>query len=518
MKRLSFKTLSVAMAALITGVLFTFPQKAHAQWAVADAGAEINTSLTTAETSVSAVANSGLSLKSFTLDKIATSIAKQILQQLTLSVISWINSGFHGSPSFVQNPGKFFENVGDQIAGSFLAANSPLAASLCSPFSIDVRISLALQMSGGIKNQNTCTLSSMIKNTKNAIKGASINGFTAGDFRQGGWPAFLALTTVPANNPNGAFLQAQEDLNVKIGNQVVLKQNLLIQGSGFLSFETCKPDPSDDGSSEYSDDSGEICEVQTPGSAISGALNKSLGVPTDELELANDINAIINAAFSQLILIALRSGLGAISGSGNTNSTAYAQQVQAEQAAQVKSIQSNAISSINPYLGNAAQIAVNAQTGLNTILAAQNTLNQAQTCYNNILISTSTRIMTSQANNYVNNQLGQINTILTTQVAPLVAKETTAYASASTTVKSLYALENSLSAATSSSGLSDPSQQIQGLANSGSLPSTADVLVSTNDLTSLQSSVSPIQADANSRLNQCQVFNPATYGMGTIGN
>ena len=199
--------ISFVLVVLVSSQLYA-PKKVDAVFGVGDIVVdelvEFNTGTIAVAAGTTAESTSLLELKSFSLDKIAVMIVKQILQQLTLSVISWINSGFNGSPSFIQNPSKFFEGVGDQIAGKFLSSISPLAASLCSPFNISVRISLALEMSGGIKNQYTCTLSNMVKNTKNAIKGASINGFTAGDFRQGGWPAFLTLTTVPANNPNGA--------------------------------------------------------------------------------------------------------------------------------------------------------------------------------------------------------------------------------------------------------------------------------------------------------------------------
>ena len=440
-------------------------------------------------------------------------IVKQILQQLTLSVISWINSGFNGSPSFIQNPSKFFEGVGDQIAGKFLSSISPLAASLCSPFNISVRISLALEMSGGIKNQYTCTLSNMVKNTKNAIKGASINGFTAGDFRQGGWPAFLTLTTVPANNPNGAFLLAQSDLSAKIGQQVSLKQNFVLSANGFLSFEKCTDDPED-----YSGQgTGQDCEVQTPGSAISATLNKSLGVPTDELELANDINAIINAAFSQLVLMALKGGLGAISGSNGTSNTAYVQQIQAEQNTNLQSVQTSTINNIQPYLDNAQQVTQNAQVGLNIVLAAQTALNKAQSCNNDLITKYSQpsygvdNQMNALTVAHAQGQLDQINTIILTQVAPLVAQSTVKYNNASSSYQSLIDLANKFSNSQDANGLSNPSQQLQGLAASGNLPSTADVTKSSRDLTILRSAVDPILSDANNRLYACQTFSPSSY-------
>ena len=505
--------ISFALVVLASSQLYA-PKKVDALFGagdiVSDILVETNTSTIAASAGVSAQSESLLQLKSFSLDKVAVMIVKQILQQLTLSIISWINSGFNGSPSFIQNPTKFFEGVGDQIAGKFLSSVSPLAASLCSPFNISVRISLALEMSGGIKYPYTCTLSDMVKNTKNAVKGASINGFTAGDFRQGGWPAFLTLTTVPANNPNGAFLLAQSDLNAKIGQQVTLKQNFVLSANGFLSFEKCTDDPED-----YSGQgTGQDCEVQTPGSAISATLNKSLGVPTDELELANDINAIINAAFSQLVLIALKSGLGAISGSNGTSNTAYVQQIQAEQSNNLQSVQASTINNIQPYLNNAQQVTQNAQVGLNIVLAAQTTLNKAQSCNNDLITKYSQPSygVGNQTNAlavaHAQGQLDQINTIILTQVAPLVAQSTVKYNNASSSYQSLIDLANKFSDAQNATGLNDPSQQLQGLAASGNLPSTAAVTQSNTDLTTLRSTIDPIQSDANNRLYACQTFSP----------
>jgi len=510
-------------AAIVSGSVIIMPQKVHAQWIVSDPAVEINTTLLVPTNTVSSVANAALQLKSFSLDTIATAIAKQILMQITLSVVKWINSGFKGSPAFVQNPAQFFENIGDQVAGNFLAANSSLAANLCSPFNIDVRVALALQISGstGLSggSQYSCSLSNMITNGTNAVKGATINGFTAGDFRQGGWPAFLALTTVPANNPNGAYLQAQASLSAKISNQKSVKQTQLAQGNGFLSWTTCAPDPNaaNEDDDDNSDDSGQTCTVQTPGSAISGALTKSLNVPTENLELANDINAVINAAFSQLVIQVLSAGLSSVN-SSNSSGAAYLAQIQNEQTTQLQNIQVSTESSISPYLNNATEVATNDQTALNTILATQNTLNNAVACYTNIINTTSSSIATSYSEGiaYAQDQINEINTVLTTKVAPLTAKLTTQYTADESTLQSMNNLENSISNTQDISGLTDPSQEIQSMANAGTLPSASNVLQSQQNLSSIQSEISPLQSAANAGLLQCQSFNPSMYNPETI--
>jgi hypothetical protein len=226
--------------------------------------------------------------------------------------------------------------------------------SLCSPFAIDIRLSLALTQTSLSTQRYTCTVGRIIEAQKNGpdiiVNGqvvrssnSSLNGFLKGDFNQGGWPAFIALTTEPQNNPYGAFLSAQGDLSARINaRQNVIRADLQL-GQGFMSWPDCKDipggtiDPEDpaqvreadaltgngkstsvrvknnkDGTQTY-----QTCETKTPGSVIAGTLQTSLNVPVVELELANDINAVVNAAVSALLTQMIKGGLTSLSGSSN---------------------------------------------------------------------------------------------------------------------------------------------------------------------------------------------------------
>ena len=197
-------------------------------------------------------------LKSYVLDGLAWHVAKIMVQQITASTVQWINSGFKGSPAFLTNPEGFFMNVGDQITGDFIS-NTGILSGLCSPFSVDVRLNLALNQAG-YGDKYTCTLSSVINNVgKSTINGASINGFMNGDFRQGGWAGFMSISQMN-NNASGVYLQAQGDL----GNSIASKQNhyqqQVSQGGGFLSWENCNDVDSSDAESQ-------IVEAQNSGNA-----------------------------------------------------------------------------------------------------------------------------------------------------------------------------------------------------------------------------------------------------------
>ena len=227
--------LGLALISIIVGTLNIQPQKAHAiPVVVTDI---INDSTYTGLGNF--VNIWAEKIKSYVLDGLAWHIAKMMVQQITASVVSWINSGFQGSPSFLTNPGGYFANLGDQVTGDFIA-NTGILSGLCSPFNVDIRLSLALGQAGYGQVENyTCTLNSVIANVKNStVNGASIQGFMNGDFKQGGWPAFISISE-PNNNASGAYLQAHSDLLRRIGEKQGTVNQQLAQGSGFLSWQDC---------------------------------------------------------------------------------------------------------------------------------------------------------------------------------------------------------------------------------------------------------------------------------------
>jgi hypothetical protein len=127
-----------------------------------------------------------------------------------------------------------------------------VAGSRSSPFSIDIRIALAFKYRPNIPQRYACTITTIIKNYKNAVEGATLNGFTAGDFKQGGWPAFVSMTTEPQNNVYGAYLSAESELSWRVASAKAEQKDEISAGKGFLSwrdpkcasevrkFKTCK--------------------------------------------------------------------------------------------------------------------------------------------------------------------------------------------------------------------------------------------------------------------------------------
>ncbi len=191
--------------------------------------------------------------KEFVGNKLAVMIANQLIQRMTASVVNWINTGFEGSPAFITNPEGFFMDVGDQITGELLEKTGALSQ-LCSPFSFDLRLNIALNQASSMNKRYSCTLSTVINNTRNSVQnigrnsgitltgsadGATLGNFMNGDFSQGGWGGFLAYTTQAQNNPVGAYLLADSDLKQKIAERKASVNNDLNRGAGFLSWNKC---------------------------------------------------------------------------------------------------------------------------------------------------------------------------------------------------------------------------------------------------------------------------------------
>ncbi|MDQ5893046.1 MAG: hypothetical protein QG640_56 [Patescibacteria group bacterium] len=374
-----------------------YPKKAEAQWAVFDLPNLATNVLNGVSQFASAAFDYSSEYKEYILDPLVSGLAEMVLQEITRSIVNWINSGFEGSPSFVQNPGAFFLDIADQTTGQFISGD---LAELCSPFSIDIRIALSFKYRPNLQKRYACTLSTIINNSRNAVENASINGFTAGDFKQGGWPAFVSLTTEPQNNVFGAYLQADSDLSFRVANKQGQQQSEISQGKGFLSWRDCKgisqtsDTPLDGGTYDPLTDkfvvSGSaikdksICPVSTPGSTIANSLEKQLNIPVEKLGLADEIGEIVNALFAQLATQVLQKGLAAVS-KKDVSGSSYLDSVVSDLENQKKAgdIGSRISDDIESYLGLAKRFMDNRNSSFEVMASTKATFDSAEACYMN---------------------------------------------------------------------------------------------------------------------------------------
>jgi hypothetical protein len=293
------------------------PEKAEAAWPTFDAANIVQTTLSAAYnmgtklyTGLTALSTEAVKHKELTMDGIAFALINKILQQMSKQIVTWINGGFNGSPAFIQNFGGFMTEIADKTSGEFIWGSN--LNFLCSPFNLDIRLALDIQyaQTRHFGTQNQCTLSGTIANMKN---------FLNGNFVSGGWDEWYKVTMTPQNNQYGALLMAQTEFSAKLSNSKGKEAQVLSFGKGFLSRNECIEVTSGPAAGRTE------CSVVTPGTAIEQQLNSTLDSGRQRIQVADEINEIVAALFSQLASKALSGvgGLLALTESGGTGGTYY---------------------------------------------------------------------------------------------------------------------------------------------------------------------------------------------------
>lgn len=287
---------------LPSGLLF-YPQKTEAQVTscLAQIGAALGISAATEETTRVANSNDGTSKSSvagsFVEDCIfkplVVKMAKALLNDMTRQTVNWINSGFQGNPGFAVDLGGLMQDTADQVIGEFIAQE---ASFLCSPFSFQVKIALA-QSQVPFSRKSRCTLTSVIDN---------VNGFIDRNNRVS-WDNWIQVTTVPKNNAYGAYQIYQDELSRKIFDVKAAEQTYLNWGRGFKDWKFCETQA--EATARFRQQNGNLgaeqavpeCRRETPGAIVQEQLSKTLGMPLEQIGLANDLNAVYDALTNQLV-------------------------------------------------------------------------------------------------------------------------------------------------------------------------------------------------------------------------
>lgn len=269
----------------------------------------ITASAAAASNAITASATGSSWLKDNVLDGIAWTLAKNILSQMTSSIVKWINSGFKGSPAFVQDMNGFLTNVADETIGAYIQKLGGPLSFICSPFQLDVRIALSASYARARDGQPaapTCTLSGALANIEN---------FMDGSFDQGGWDAWFTVSTKPETyTPYGNLLTVKNESSYLILNAKNEQTKLLEFGGGFLSSKICEA-VSGAGTTK------EKCFISTPGKVIQEALTFQLSTGPESLIAADEFNEIIVALFAQLSEKAITGAAGLLGLSGGTGYT-----------------------------------------------------------------------------------------------------------------------------------------------------------------------------------------------------
>ena len=191
-----------------------------------------------AKSSVANVTSTWLKLKEVAKDILKETlkvVARRALAEMTKSTVNWINTGFHGAPLFLENPGSFFKDVGEtqikEMVG--IIGYDPIRFPFGKGYLLNTIQNYKRQLSDNVEY-------SMSKVTNDPAQLAQYRR----NFNIGGWEGFILTTQYPQNNVIGFEMSAAEELLGKYEAVESKIKTTLDQGQGFLSPQVCKSDPS----------------------------------------------------------------------------------------------------------------------------------------------------------------------------------------------------------------------------------------------------------------------------------
>lgn len=272
-------------AALVCALVFLFTpfspmptQTAHGQWAVAVIQEQPFTG-------------------SRLVDALAWTTAKIAVQSMTQSIVTWINSGFDGSPAFVSDLNRNLGNLADAVAEDFLIG---LDSVVVNNTGFSIRAPFQDQITAALREEFYRTTSSYGFNARHPYTDC----YNGGDFSFDGW---FCQSQNPANNPYGRYMLARNELWQQIDTATRNRMAELDWGNGFLSWrglcgnQTAGPGGVSGPVDLNQRDQTVGCSIRTPGTVIEDQLVESLGSPIRQLEIADSMNEIVAALMSQMV-------------------------------------------------------------------------------------------------------------------------------------------------------------------------------------------------------------------------
>lgn len=225
----------------------------------------------------------GYTIPGLSMDRLTIILARRAMDRITDGTVDWINGGFNGSPQYMQDPLGTLASIGDDISGDIIGSIG--ANTLCSPFNYKVRLALTTNFTANRMPRQRlpvgqCTFTRAMGNIEN---------FVQGDFNQGGWAGWVAVSQKTSNNPFGNMLDITATIRSDVSRQKEVDLAKASWGGGFLSTDDCTVV-----------NGVPRCVTKTPGSIISTQLQKVLGSEVDQLNLTQDFDQIAGALFGQL--------------------------------------------------------------------------------------------------------------------------------------------------------------------------------------------------------------------------
>lgn len=234
---------SILIAAIILPVvLFSIPHRAQAVAFVPVNDTTGNTLLKSLTATITSTATTAaketLSWGQQLLQQAIRFAAKKLLAKITESTVKWINSGFHGSPLFLENPSSFFKDIAKSEVKFLVDAigYDPVRF----PFGRQTALNIIDSYKRQLSDNAEYTLSKVINDP-------ILLGQYQNNFNYGGWNGFLINTQYPQNNYLGFNMIIGENLQSRLTGTIQSPaqkvKDALDQGMGFLSPQECKTNP-----------------------------------------------------------------------------------------------------------------------------------------------------------------------------------------------------------------------------------------------------------------------------------
>jgi hypothetical protein len=226
-------------------------------------------------------------------DGVAKTLARLALTMIKEQTINWIRSGFEGEPLFLQDPEKFFMEMGDQASGVFLEDLGQQMAGDPNYFCKDFLPKFQLDVGGAGRSQYfrraQCTMSRAVDNVEDYYN----------DFSNGNWNAFVSMNQ-RNNNQFGFYmmtLEEQERRREEAENTFKLTSQY---GGGYLPTMSCT-ESNAAGCRKFT--------IKTPSKAIGDRIGQMVGIDFGDLIAADEVSEVVSAIAQELINYGLREAM-----------------------------------------------------------------------------------------------------------------------------------------------------------------------------------------------------------------
>ena len=252
-------------------------------------------------------------MKEYVLDPMFWTMANVIIDRFADSLVTWIKSGFQGSPMFLSDPEGFFKDTANAVSGAVI--NDLNMNWLCDPLG-KLRIDIDFFFPGTSKSKYACTFEDISESFKSMAR-RDISGWIdvnvninqqnivrrfGDDFRNGGFLVWLA-TADPKNNSIGRYQTARDDIYNRAHENVEKEKFGLSINGGFFGLRKCveyEDIPLEDGGLRTTSKCLKSIDT-TPGQLVQEQLNEAAGSSFKRLQVADEINEIIGALATTMV-------------------------------------------------------------------------------------------------------------------------------------------------------------------------------------------------------------------------